>query len=41
MRLARARRSGRRWAPSPFKAKYGNNANAFGKCVSKLAAAKQ
>jgi hypothetical protein len=24
----------------PFKAKYGNNANAFGKCVSKLAAAK-
>ena len=26
---------------APFKAKYGNTANAFGKCVSKLAAAKQ
>jgi len=41
MNAARACKAERKaMGAEPFKAKYGNNANAFGKCVSKLAAAK-
>jgi hypothetical protein len=42
MNAARACKAERKaMGAEAFKLKYGNNANAFGKCVSKLAAAKQ